>query len=280
VRRAAGERLGDRRVPGQPQPTGIEIESYDRYTPGDDLRHLDWSALARLDTLLVRRFTAEREVVFHVLLDASASMGVPVQDRKFAVACELVMALAYVALEAGDAVVLAPLGGHPARRGARALRRAPGVRAVAEHLAATTPRGALDLGQALAGYARRQRRPGAAIVVSDLLFEPAGLEPGIAALRARGFDVLLLQVLGAHERDPGGEFAHATLRDVESGATHPVTLTPALLARYRELLDSHVASLAALAARVGATYARLDSDAPVRTFVTETLVRVGVVRRR
>src|SRR5207244_4799115 len=98
VRRGMGERAGDRRFPGRPQPSGIELEAYSAYAPGDDLRHLDWNAYGRLDTLLVRRFTAEREVLFHLLLDCSASMGVPVRDGKLAAACELALALAAIAL--------------------------------------------------------------------------------------------------------------------------------------------------------------------------------------
>ncbi len=77
-----GTRPGERRFPGRPQATGLEVESHSPYAPGDDLRHLDWNLLGRLDTLLMRRFTAEREVVVHVLGDASGSMGLPAPDRK------------------------------------------------------------------------------------------------------------------------------------------------------------------------------------------------------
>jgi len=57
VHRGMGERPGDRRFPGRPQPAGIELEAHSPYAPGDDLRHLDWNAVGRLDALLVRRFT-------------------------------------------------------------------------------------------------------------------------------------------------------------------------------------------------------------------------------
>src|SRR5439155_1130393 len=82
VRRGMGDRPGDRRFPGRPEPAGIELEAYAAYVPGDDLRHLDWNAVGRLDALLVRRFTAERELVVHLLVDASASMAVPARDGK------------------------------------------------------------------------------------------------------------------------------------------------------------------------------------------------------
>jgi hypothetical protein len=95
VRRGMGERAGERRFPGRPQAAGIELEAYRPYTPGDDLRHLDWHALGRLDVLLVRRYTAEREVLFHLLVDGSASMDVPADDGKLAAARELAMALGW-----------------------------------------------------------------------------------------------------------------------------------------------------------------------------------------
>ena len=48
----AGEQGGQQRVPGRADAAGLEVEAYRSYTPGDDLRHLDWNALGRLDALL------------------------------------------------------------------------------------------------------------------------------------------------------------------------------------------------------------------------------------
>src|SRR5207253_327354 len=139
VRRGMGDRPGDRRFPGRPEPAGIELEAYGAYVPGDDLRHLDWNAVARLDTLLVRRFTAERELVVHLLLDASASMAAPARDGKLAVARELALALAYVALGANDAVRIAVLSGDGATRVSPLLRQRGSLARAAALLAAVVP---------------------------------------------------------------------------------------------------------------------------------------------
>jgi len=277
VRGAMGERLGERRFPGRPQPSGIELEAYSAYAPGDDLRHLDWNAVGRLDALLVRRFTAEREVLVHLLLDCSASMGVPVRDGKLAAARELAMALAQVALAGNDAVRVALLGGGAAPRETPVHRFGwrqgqPGASAEA--------RGALALGAALEDHARRHPRPGAALVISDFMTEPAEIERGVLALRARGYGVVLLHVIGAGELEPGREFRHGVLRDVESGATHPIALTRAALERYEVLLAGHLGALEALARRTETTYARMTTTSTVGAFVTGELARVGVVRRR
>jgi len=287
VRGAMGERLGERRFPGRPQPAGIELEAYASYAPGDDLRHLDWNAVGRLDTLLVRRFTAEREVVVHLLVDCSASMAVPVRDGKLVAARDLAMALASIALAGNDAVRVSLLGGGAAsretpvhRHGWRQGQPGSSVVRLAELLGAAEARGALELGAALEDHARRHPRPGAALVISDFMTDPAEIERGLLALRARGYGVVLLHVIGAGELEPGREFRHGVLRDVESGATHPIALTRATLERYQALLAGHLGALEALATRAEATYARMSTASTVGEFVTGELARVGVVRRR
>ena len=117
-------------------------------------------------------------------------------------------------------------------------------------------------------------------MISDFLLEPAALEPGVQALRARRHEVVLLQVIGRGELDPLVEPGVAELRDVESGALYAIACTDAVRARYRALVAEHEASLRQLAIRNEARWARLTSDADVATFVTDDLARLGLVRRR
>lgn len=280
VRRGMGVRPGERRFPGHAQPSGVEVESYDAYAPGDDLRHLDWHALGRLDTLLIRRFTAEREVLFHVLLDVSASMDAPPEDGKLASAAALALALAYIALGAGDAVRVALLTGTSARTTSPLLRQRRSALAVAELLGAAEVAGTLQLGAALEDYARRHPEAGAALVVSDLMTDPAEVERGVLALQARRFEVHLLHVIGASELDPAARFTRGVLVDVESGASRPLVLTAAVAERYREVLATHLAALRAVAERCRCPYARYVAGTDVAAFVSGALADTGLVRRR
>jgi uncharacterized protein (DUF58 family) len=52
----------------------LEFQEYREYQMGDDLRHLDWAAYARSDTLLVRLFREEITPRIEILIDASKSM--------------------------------------------------------------------------------------------------------------------------------------------------------------------------------------------------------------
>jgi len=289
-----GARPGERRFPGRPQPSGLEVEAHSAYVAGDDLRHLDWNLFGRLDTLLMRRFTAEREVVVHLLLDASASMGIPADDHKWGVASELAVALAAIAIASRHAARLIVLTGSrgpgglaageeapvPLSRASAVHRRRAGLVAMADLLDATIPRCALDLGDRLGDYACRHPEGGAALVVSDFLLEPERLEPGVAALRRRGYAVYLLQVLGRGEIEPARVLGSAELVDVESGETHSLALTADVIARYAALLEAHQEALRALALRQRATWISFVSDTPVEQVVLQDLVRVGLVRAR
>jgi uncharacterized protein (DUF58 family) len=275
-----GARPGERRFPGRPQPSGLELEAHAPYAPGDDLRHLDWNLLGRFDSLVMRRFTAEREVVVHLLVDASASMGVPPVDRKYGVAAELALALAAIALASRHAVRLVVLRGDAAPRTSAVHRRRTGLVAMADLLDATVPAGAFGLGGVLGEYGHRHAEGGASLVISDFLIDAEELETGVAALRRRGYAVTLLQVLGRGEVEPSRALASSELEDVESGARHAVTLDPDTLARYGELLAAHEERLQAAAIRQGASWASLVSDVPVDAFVTRDLVRLGLVRPR
>src|SRR3982074_2965605 len=51
-----------------------EFAEYRAYTPGDDLRHVDWNVFARSERMYLKRYRGETNTQVMVLLDASASM--------------------------------------------------------------------------------------------------------------------------------------------------------------------------------------------------------------
>src|SRR6202165_183231 len=51
-----------------------EFAEYRAYTPGDDLRHVDWNVFARTERAYLKRYRGETNSLLTVLLDASQSM--------------------------------------------------------------------------------------------------------------------------------------------------------------------------------------------------------------
>lgn len=92
----------------QRQGHSLEYREHVEYTPGDDIRHVDWRASARFgdDKLLVRRFVAEESLSLVISLDARPSMRQPEDTAKLQVAAWIAEALARITLYGGDTVIL------------------------------------------------------------------------------------------------------------------------------------------------------------------------------
>ena len=278
-----GARPGERRFPGRPQPTGLEVEAHSPYAPGDDLRHLDWNLLGRLDTLLMRRFTAEREVVVHLLVDASASMGL----RRAAIASggwrpswrwRSAPSRSRAGTPCGSSVLREPAGWHAGV----VHRRRAGLVEMADQLDATTPGGALDLGDVLGRYAHRHpgsRRGLGAVGLPGRARR--GSSPAWARSAGTGYAVYLLQVLGRSDVDPGrvltggGAGRHRVRRDASDRA-HGRRPDP-LRRAARGAPGRPPRGGGAAARRRGAS---CTSDETVEHVVTTELVRAGLVRAR
>src|SRR5258706_185806 len=69
--------------------TSLEFADYRKYSPGDDLRYVDWGIFARSDRLYVRLFREEVDLFAYVFIDASRSMACPSPAEKFAPACRV-----------------------------------------------------------------------------------------------------------------------------------------------------------------------------------------------
>jgi len=86
----------------------VEFAEHREYSPGDDLRHLDWVAWGRSDRFFIKQYEQETNLRAHLLLDLSNSMnyarGAPV--TKFAYGCFLAACLGYLMCRQQDRVGL------------------------------------------------------------------------------------------------------------------------------------------------------------------------------
>jgi uncharacterized protein (DUF58 family) len=284
VRTARGTRPGETLIPRSMQPWGIEFESYKDYTPGDDFRYVDWNAVGRLDHLLVKTFTAEREIPYHIFLDTSASMGVPSIDRKFVFATDLAAALSYIVLLTNDTLRIAALTSP--ERGQRPFVAMPLVRhrghflRVVSFLESLKSVGKTYLREAIRAYVEQSREPGVAIIISDFLTEPLQYEEALTLLRMRGYEVKALHVVGAAELDPQRLFRRGKLFDVENHAERWVTLSQANLQKYLEAQRAHFAALQQFCHRYHILYARLSTAIPVAAAMIEELPKTGFLSLR
>jgi uncharacterized protein (DUF58 family) len=279
ARHRNGSRPGNTPMPHGAQPAGLELSSHKAYAPGDDLRYFDWNAYGRLEQMMVKTFRAEREAPLHVLIDVSASMGVPRGDGKLPFAAALATGLAYVSLRQHDPVRVFLLGDAP-RPGPlsplfRHPQRLPELQAF---LSAVEPRGATALAEGIDSYLRTTRLPGTAVVLSDFLVADEVYQRALGMLSERGYGVAALRVVGPEELRPRSLPARVRLHDSETGAERIVDLDDAHRRRYEAAIDDHLMRLKRWCEGRSILFAALDTASGLEACLFEELPRIGLLR--
>lgn len=250
-----------------------EFQEHRGYTPGDDLRRVDWLAYARTGEPVIKLFRAEEDVVVRLLLDASASLGFG-DPVKLDVARRLAAAIGYVALAGSQRtqlVVARTAGSRALARLGRPHRGRAGLPALLRELTGAEAAGAADLGRAITEVVRRSPRPGMLVVLSDFL-DPGPVTSALTLARSAGHDVLLIQIVDRTELEPSFEGDYSLL-DAESGATVEVTMDPAAIEAYTLRFAGLVEELRAWARKHGAAYVRVTTDEPLEGAVRRVVAR-------
>ena len=157
----------------------IEFAEHREYTPGDDLRYLDWKVLARSDKYCLKQFEEETNLVCNLLLDTSESMSyqsAPAPMSKLEYAKCAAASLAYLILQQQDSVGLVTFD-----REIRALVRPSGNPSHLKEILHVLERSAGErktaAGPILHELAERFRKRGIVIIFSDLL-DDVEADPG------------------------------------------------------------------------------------------------------
>jgi uncharacterized protein (DUF58 family) len=271
-RRSFSGRMRGERISRQ-KGVSIEFADYRDYSDGDDLRHLDWTILARLDRPTMRTYQDEDDLAVYVALDASLSMdfGEPV---KFAHAVKLATALGYIGLIGQDAITPVILGKtSPART--RSLRGRGSYRRLVDAFAGQQPDGNQGLATSLMRFAAsRFFRPGLVVCITDGLDQD--IEGALRAVAARGHELAVIQVLSDIELDPDLE-GDLRLLDSENGDMVEITAHAQTLREYKRNLETHCALLESTTVRSGGRFVRSIAGQSISEFVTRTLTHAGLV---
>jgi len=247
----------------------LEFLDYRKYQVGDDFRYVDWNVYGRLDKLFLKLFRAEEELSIHILLDMSLSMGSGNPPKEI-YAKKITAALAYIGLANLDRVGVTSftdsLGESQSPRKGRQV-----YKSILHYLLSIQPKGKTDFNSCLTEYASTCKRPGIAIILSDLL-DQKGFEKGLEALQYRKFDITLLQVLDHEELFPSLR-GYIVLNEVETHETKKITLDRALLTLYREKMRGFLENIKGFCIESGINYYLSDTSIPFEDFLLEYLTK-------
>ena len=257
--------------------TSLEFSDYRRYTPGDDLRYIDWGIYARSDRLFIKVFRQEVDLFAYVFIDASASMAFPSREQKFLPATHVALALSYVVLANHDHVKLHLLqrASNTASQFYRGRRR---MRDCVDYTTTVAPGGSLDLAFALSEHLQRIRRPGKAILVSDFLMPAAAYQQALNLLRASNLDVVALQILSRDEVDPPFPNGSVELIDSETQREIRHQWSAAARREYQSKLAHHNLEIRSFCHQSGMHYSLYVTDRDLGEFVFATLPAIGLFK--
>ncbi len=239
------------------------MEFHDRrpYAPGDDVRHIDWRALAKTDEVLVRVHREEVAPRLDLFVDVSMSMATT--EAKAQRTVDVATVLAQSARSGGYDVRLVALGD-------RALRVSQDE-LLLQGLNFDSKR---PLGDLVPEASAEVRPSSVRLVVSDFLVpaDPAQLVRPFGHGAGR---VGLLQVLSPEDAKPQA-FGALRLVDSERDEIREVVIDQAALKRYGERLARLQAGLADAAQRHGGLFLTLPPGAPLEEGLT-SLAAMGVI---
>lgn len=272
TRRAmSGNMQGERRSPRR--GASVEFADYRSYTPGDDIRQIDWNLYARMERFFLKLFVAEEELTVHLLLDNSASMNWG-EPNKLRYARRALAAFGYIVLSSMDRVTISAFGAGgngqlPSARGKQ------GALPLFSFLQKLPPGGEGDLRATCHRYIATARNPGPLLLATDLMDE--GWQDALRTLSSRPFEITLLHVLAPQELNPAidGDFR---LVDAENGRSIEITADVDMLRQYRQHLASWRAEVESFCSGRQINYIFVDTSIPVEELVLSTMRRRGVLR--
>ena len=251
-----------------------EFADYRNYVVGDDLRHIDWNIYARLDRLFLKLFLEEEDLNVTVLLDVSKSMAEG-DPPKGLYAKRIAAAMAYIGLCNNDRVNLYAYNDSVVKH-VSGLRSRRMLSHVVRFLEETPIDGGSHFSTAARQFALRNNQKGVVLVLSDFL-DKGGYEQGLRYLVGRQFDIYVLHILSPQEANP--ELAgDLKLVDCEDDDVAEITVSKALLDRYKANLQAYCEGLREHCAQRGISYLLAMTDHPFETLVLNYLRRRGLVR--
>jgi uncharacterized protein (DUF58 family) len=178
----------------------VEFAEHREYSPGDDIRHIDWKVFGRTDRFYIKQYEEETNLVAHLVLDVSESMEFGDGPTKLDYGRTVAAALAYLIVQQQDAAGLItfddevrahlPPGSHGSH-----------LNAIFHTLSQVEPRKRTDLGRILNEVAQTIQKRGLVVVISDLFDDPARVLAGLQNLAHRRHDVIVFHVLDEMELD-------------------------------------------------------------------------------
>ncbi|MBT4375078.1 MAG: DUF58 domain-containing protein [Nitrospina sp.] len=195
---------------------GMEFNAVREYTPGDDVRLIDWNVTARMDQPFIKEYIEERELNVMLMVDVSSSGEFGSNGKlKNEISAEVASILAFAAIRNNDKIGLIVFSNKiehyiPPKKGKAHVWNI--IRTILNY----QPEGRLtDLNIPLEYLLKIQKRKCIAFLISD--FQATNYETNVKLARQK-HDLVAISISDPRERDLP-KVGLINLRDSETGET-------------------------------------------------------------
>lgn len=259
--------------------SSVEFAEHKQYSPGDEIRHIDWKSYAKLGRYFVKQFDQESQLTVYLVLDASGSMNFAGGGAsKLEYAATALASLAYLVSQQQDRIGLVIFGGSNTVIPATSRVK---LRDIMDALDAANTKGGSgnhSVSDALQRIAELNRRRRALVVLGTDLFDGSGAAiPALKNLRAAGHDVSVLQTMAPDELTfpYDGMTLFESLESDHKLLANPAAIRSEYLRKMQAFLDDTKQQLQ----RAGLDYHLVATNTPVETTLRELLIARNALMR-
>ena len=251
----------------------VEFAEYRQYSPGDEIKHIDWKVYGKTDRYYIKQFEEETNLTCYILLDASASMGYRSREgglSKLQYGCYLTACLSYFMMRQRDAAGLT-IFDDDIRTILPPRRRQTHMKHILAALEGCEPGGETNIAGPMHHLAEGLKRRGLIVLISDLMDDPDAVLGALQHFRFQGHDLLVFQILDDAELtfpfDTMTEFTDVETR--EKALVSPEGIRATYLRELRSFLSRYEKGCA----DVKADYKLFDTKRPLELALSEYLFR-------
>lgn len=220
----------------------VEFEEHREYSPGDEIRRIDWKALGRFDRYVIKETEDETNLRAYLLVDGSNSMNYASDGiAKFDYACTLAASLAYLVLKQQDAAGVITFSNKvesfiPPRSKRDYLLQ------IVHALENRGPAGETNVAKILEELAGQIRRRGLVVLISDLLDDPEAIVKGLRQFQFKGNDVIVFHLLDPAELELPFD-GNILFEDLEAVDLQVIADPRAIRATYKQVVEEFIAEM-------------------------------------
>ena len=256
--------------------SSMEFADYRDYSPGDDIRFIDWNIFSRLNRPYLKLFCMEEEMHLVIITDASESMAF---DGKFEMAQKLAAAFGVMGLFGNERVSSWYPNNNPDFTGSDNFPSCHGRAKLQQFLRFTDSAktgGALSFDNAVDHVLKHHKGKGIVVLLSDF-FTFGNIARNMNALLSSGLEIMGIQILSPAELNPELT-SDARFVDSETESNLDVSSGGDLLSIYHDHRKKHTENLEKLCKQRSGRFLLVSSDMKIETILFDIMQRSGWIK--